>query len=115
MQRSVPAQQLGRVFGVLEGLTMAGLAAGALLVPGLVHLGGQPAPLLGVAAVLPLAAAVGGRALSGLDSGTPVPVVQIALLRSLPLFADRPRPARGHGTRPHTGHGAGRHRADPPR
>ena len=93
MQRSVPAQQLGRVFGVLEGLTMAGLAAGALLVPGLVHLGGSRLALLGVAAVLPLAAAVGGRALSGLDSGTPVPVVQIALLRSLPLFAELPAPA----------------------
>jgi MFS family permease len=92
MQRSVPAQLLGQVFGVLEGLTMAGLAVGALLVPALVHLGGSRAALLGVAAVLPLAAAVGGGALFGLDSGTPVPVVQIALLRSLPLFADLPAP-----------------------
>jgi Cyclic nucleotide-binding domain/Major Facilitator Superfamily len=93
MQRSVPAQLLGRVFGVLEGLTMAGLAVGALLVPALVHLGGSRLALLGVAAVLPLAAAIGGRGLFGLDSGTPVPVVQIALLRSLPLFAELPAPA----------------------
>jgi MFS family permease len=93
MQRSVPAQLLGRVFGVLEGLTMAGLAAGALLVPALVHLGGSRLALLGVAAVLPLAAAVGGRGLFGLDSGTPVPVVEIALLGSLPLFAELPAPA----------------------
>ncbi len=92
MQRSVPAALLGRAFGVLEGLTMAGLAVGALLVPGLVHLGGSRLALLGVAAVLPLAAAAGGRALFGLDSGTPVPVVQIALLRSLPLFAELPAP-----------------------
>ena len=92
MQRSVPAALLGQVFGVLEGLTMAGLAAGALLVPGLVHLGGTRLALLGVATVLPLAAVVGGRALFGLDSGTPVPVVQIALLRSLPLFAELPAP-----------------------
>jgi hypothetical protein len=92
MQRSVPAQLLGRVFGLAEGLTMAGLALGALLVPALVHLGGSRLALLGVAAVLPLAAAAGGRALFGLDSGTPVPVVQIALLRSLPLFAELPAP-----------------------
>jgi MFS family permease len=93
MQRSVQAQLLGRVFGVLEGLTMAGVAVGALLVPALVHLGGSRLALVGVAAVLPLAAAVGGRALFGLDSGTPVPVVQIALLRSLPMFAELPAPA----------------------
>jgi len=93
MQRSVPAQLLGRIFGLCEGLTMAGLAAGALLVPALVHLGGSRLALLGVAAVPPLAAAIGGRGLSGLDPGTPVPVVQIALLRSLPLFADLPAPA----------------------
>jgi MFS family permease len=93
MQRSVPAQSLGQVFGLLEGLTMAGLAAGALLVPALVTLGGSRLALAGVAAVLPLAAAAGGRGLFGLDSGTRVPVVEIALLRSLPLFAELPAPA----------------------
>jgi MFS family permease len=93
LQRSVPPQLIGRIFGVLEGLMMAGYALGALLVPGLVHLGGSRLALLGAAAVLPLAAAVGGRALFSLDAETPVPVVQIALLRSLPLFAELPAPA----------------------
>jgi hypothetical protein len=93
LQRSVPPQLIGRVFGVLEGFTMAGYALGALLVPLLVHLGGSRLALLGVAAVLPIAAAVGGRALFGLDADTPVPVVEIALLRSLPLFAELPAPA----------------------
>lgn len=56
-------------------------------------MGGSRLALLGVAAVLPLAAASGGRALFGLDAQAPVPVVEIALLRSIPLFAELPAPA----------------------
>jgi hypothetical protein len=93
LQRSVPPQLMVRVFGVLEGLTMAGYAVGAILVPLLVHLGGNRLALLGAATVLPLAAAVGGWALFALDAEVPVPVVEIALLRSLPLFAELPAPA----------------------
>jgi MFS family permease len=93
LQRSVPPRLIGRIFGLQEGLMMAGYAVGALLVPLLVYLGGSQLALLGVAAVLPLAAAAGGRALFGLDAETPVPVVEIALLRSLPLFAELPAPA----------------------
>ena len=93
LQRSVPAQLLGQVFGLLEGLTRAGLAIGSVLVPVLVHLGGSRLALLGVAAVLPLAAAAVCPALFTLDAQAPVPVVQIALVRSLPLFAELPAPA----------------------
>ena len=93
LQRSVPPALMGRVFGVLEGLTMAGWAVGVLLVPLLVHLGGNRLALLGIAVVLPVAAVAGGRALVALDAGVPVPVVEIALLRSLPLFGELPAPA----------------------
>lgn len=88
LQRTAPAHEVGRVFGVVEGLTMAGLATGALLVPLLMRLGGSGLALLGVAGVLPLALAVGGGPLLRLDAAARVPVVEIALLRSLPLFAE---------------------------
>jgi MFS family permease len=93
LQRSVPPHLIGRVFGILEGLMTLGLAAGSLLVPVLVYLGGSRLALLGVAAVLPLTAVIAGRGLLGLDAGATVPVVQIGLLRSLPLFAELPAPA----------------------
>lgn len=93
LQRSVPAELLGRIFGLLEALTMGGLALGAVLVPVLMHLGGSLLALLGVAAVLPAAGIVGGRGLFRLDASASVPVVQIALLRSMPLFGELPAPA----------------------
>jgi MFS family permease len=93
LQRAVPAQLLGRIFGVVEGVTMGGLAVGSLLTTLLIHLGGPTAALIGIAAVLPIGLALGGRSLLSLDSSASVPIVEIALLRSLPHFASLPGPA----------------------
>jgi hypothetical protein len=93
LQRAVPAEVVGRVFGVAEGLAMAGLAVGSALVPLLVAIGGTVAAVLGTAAILPLVALVGGRALFGLDGAAHVPIVEIALLRSLRMFHALPVPA----------------------
>jgi hypothetical protein len=93
LQRAVPAEMVGRVFGVAEALAMAGLAVGSAVVPLLVAVGGTAAAVLGTAAILPVVALVGGRALFALDAAARVPIVEIALLRSLRIFHALPAPA----------------------
>jgi MFS family permease len=87
LQRVAPSDVLARVFGLLEGLAFLALALGSLLVAGLVALGGATLGIVGVGLLLPLAAAAAGRGLLDIDRHATVPVVEIGLLRGLPLFA----------------------------
>jgi MFS family permease len=89
LARVTPHRVLGRVFGVLEGLSMAGLALGSLLVPILVSLGGVSAALIGVAAVIVLATLLPMASLRGLDTAVP-PSEAIRLLRGHMLFRALP-------------------------
>jgi Cyclic nucleotide-binding domain len=90
LQRSVAPDVLGRVFGLVEGFSMATLAVGSITVPLLIRLGGSTAALVCIGLVLPVVVAASARHLSTLDRGIPIPVTEIALLRSVSLFARLP-------------------------
>jgi hypothetical protein len=87
LQRVARPDLLARVFGLLEGGQMAALALGSLLVPVLVSVGGLTFAFVALAVLLPLFAVVFGRSLLDIDRHATVPVVQISLLRAMPLFA----------------------------
>jgi hypothetical protein len=92
LQRACDPRALGRVFGVLEGLDMAGYAVGSLMVPLLALIGGPRAAVIGVGLVLPLAMVGGLRRLLAIDAHATVPIVQIGLLRLSKHFAPLPAP-----------------------
>jgi MFS family permease len=91
LARVSPPQVLARVFGVLEGLTMAGLAVGSLLVPALVSLGGVRAALFGVAAILALTTVACLPRLLVVDRRG-VARTKLLLLRNHSLFTALPLP-----------------------
>jgi len=87
LQRTAPADLLARIFGVLEGISMAGLAVGAVIAPALVHTVGARGAFICAAAILPLVLAVSYARMGALDRHATAPVVEIALLRSTQLFS----------------------------
>jgi MFS family permease len=93
LQRAVPADMVARLFGIAEGLSMAGLAVGSLLAPALIALGSSRVALVAVGAILPLVAIICFRFLVRIDQRAQVPIVEISLLRSLPIFGGLPEPA----------------------
>jgi hypothetical protein len=87
LQRVAPDEKLARIFGVLEGLNMAALAAGTLLVPILVGLVGSTVALLVAAAIVPVAALALRPWLVGADRAGVVHERELALIRKIPMFA----------------------------
>ncbi len=87
LQRVVPVTGLGRIFGVLEGVAMLGLAIGSISVPVLVSIGGAEAPLVGLGVLLVVGVLAAATALGPLERRAPGLELELALLRGSPLFA----------------------------
>jgi MFS family permease len=86
LQRAVRDAVLARVFGILEGLIMAALAVGSIVVPVVVAGVGLQASVLVFAAILPITLALAWPALRAIDRRAIVPARSISLLRTLSLF-----------------------------
>ncbi|MEO5705016.1 MAG: MFS transporter [Candidatus Limnocylindrales bacterium] len=88
LQRVAPEALLGRVFGVLEGLSMFALAVGAVLAGTLIAAFEVSGALFVVGCFVPIAVALAWRGLAAIDrDARPVDVEALELLRRLPIFA----------------------------
>jgi hypothetical protein len=87
LQRVVPGPVLARVFGLLEGLAMAGLTLGVAVAPALVALIGARGGTVAVGLLVPVVALLVWPRLVAADTAATVPEREIQLLRTVPLFA----------------------------
>jgi predicted MFS family arabinose efflux permease len=96
MQRAVRDEVLGRVFGALESLLVAGLAAGALVAPVVIDwIGIRPALIL-FGALLPVVTLLTWARLRSIDTRARIPTERIELLRTNPIFGPLPPAAIEH-------------------
>lgn len=93
LQRTVAPHHLAASFAVIEILTAVGLFVGTIYTQIVAATIGAPAGLLGLAALLAVVLAVTVRRLWMADQTADVPVVAVALLRSMAVFAPLPAPA----------------------
>ena len=87
LQRVAPDETMTRIFGVLEGVTMAALALGTLAAPVLVQLLGTAGALAVAAAIVPLAILLLRVPLARADASGVVHEEELALIRAIPMFA----------------------------
>ena len=96
LQRSVPDEVMTRVLGVLDSLVLAAVGIGGISAPLLVAWLGDRGALLAAGVLLPAAVVLAWPALRRLDAETVVPEHEIAVLRSIPIFAPLDIPTVDH-------------------
>jgi MFS family permease len=91
LQRAVPDEVLARVFSAVQGLWVGTIGVGAIIAPLLIAALDIRGALIATGALLPILTTLLRRRLSELDE-VPVPVSELALLRSIEIFAPLPPP-----------------------
>ncbi|MFN2470928.1 MAG: MFS transporter [Gaiellaceae bacterium] len=92
LQRAVPDNILARVFGADNSLAIGTLGLGAIIAPILIELIGVRGALVATGALLPVLTGLLFRGLAEIDAAAPRLERELALLRSLPIFAPLPAP-----------------------
>jgi CRP-like cAMP-binding protein len=93
LQRLVPNEARGRVFGLLEALVMLTVGVGAALAPLLVELAGTRMALVITGLLLPVAALATWPWMRSSDRFALVPARELALLRGVPMLGALPMTA----------------------
>ncbi|HET7516344.1 MAG TPA: cyclic nucleotide-binding domain-containing protein, partial [Actinomycetes bacterium] len=87
LQRSAPNEVLSRVFGVLEGVSMAAIGVGSAVVPAAIGLLEVRGTLLATGGLMLAGALAVWARLARAEVVADVPAVELALLREVPMFA----------------------------
>jgi MFS family permease len=93
MQRTAPADVVGRVFGVLQTVLVGTIGLGAILTPLLIDAIGIRWSLVATGAFLPALAALTWHRLLTIDAASAAPTEGIVLLEGIPIFAPLPTPS----------------------
>ena len=91
LQRSVSADILARIFGIQEGLMMAGLAIGAVTAPILLHVFGTQGAFVVAGLLLPLIGMAAWTQIRRLDERATTSGPRVAMLAGLQIFAPLPQ------------------------
>jgi hypothetical protein len=87
LQRAASTTLLGRLFGLLEGIGLLGMALGAAVIPTLIAVVGVDATFVVSAALLAAGILVATPSLARLDRATPGHSAEVAHFHRYPLFA----------------------------